>query len=232
MSSKTNETSRTSVSASVLAAASLTVLALHIGFAASLPLSSTDLFGQMGFDTPDLVVDDNFTGRENLNNRVPPTVPAGEAWRVNDGRFRVRNGVAESRNNPPSRATVGTGLSDEFTVHTQIVQLGTADRVGLAFLAQGPSYLYAVYNRITDRAEIHASSSGILASSGTLGGPGTLAFSVQVAQPTITVMVGGVPVVSHTMSAAEVASYGSNMRAGLIADSNRAMFEYFTVVET
>jgi hypothetical protein len=104
--------------------------------------------------------------------------------------------------------------------------------VGLVFLAQGPSYLYAVYNTQTDRAEIHASASGLLASSASLGGPGSLAFSVHVAQPTITVLVAGVPVVSHTMSAVEVATYGSHNRAGLIADSRWAKFEYFTVVET
>jgi hypothetical protein len=210
----------------------VTAIVLHIGFAAAFPLSSSDLFGQIGYETPDLAVDDNFNGSEGLNDRAPATAPPGAAWRVHTGRFRVIDGVLESRRIPPSRASIRTGLSDDFTVYTQIVDLGSANRVGLVFLALGPSYFYAVYNTQTDSAEIHTSTSGLLASSASLGDPGSLAFSVQVAQPSITVLVDGVPVVSHTMSAVEVATYGSQNRAGLTADSRWAKFEYFTVVQT
>jgi len=208
-------------------------LLTSIGYAAPLPLHTDDLFAVASEDRPlvDVVVDE-FTGDGNLNNRVPATAPVGSSWSVDASRFRTRFGTAQSRQNPTSRATIDIDRSDDFLVTTEVERLGRSDHAGLVFLGTTSSYLFATYDELTDFVELRSSVGGpALAVSAALGNPTSYVISVAVDQPSLTVRIDGAIVISYSMTPAEIASFGANTRAGLIAESRNTRFEFFTVVQ-
>jgi hypothetical protein len=215
------------VAITLLFIAALAAFVTRVGFAASLPVTSDSLFAQLTADVPNVaIVDDDFVGNGNLDARVPSVAPPGAAWLVEAGSFTTQTGDAESKGNAVSRATIETGVSDGYTASTEITSLGTADYAGIVFLASGGTYMYAVYNGVTDQAELYTSASGTpVATSTSLGSPATFTISVQVDQPTITVRIGGSPVIVYAMP-----SGISLTRAGIIAESRGTIFEQFTVV--
>jgi len=215
------------MSALVMTASAASLGGIDVGglFAWSAPVSVS---------TPSAIALDDFTCSGSLHGR---TDSLGNVWSDHGGDWQcLGSGEVRARQRLPlSHATVDLGVSDQVTISVFLSSISTqAGRSGpgIAFLSDGISHLFAIYERDTGlitlgKREI-ALDTVIVATA--VSDRATADIRVVVAQPEIRVVVNGLTVITHTMTAAETLLFGANTRFGLEADDdNQSRFDLFSV---
>ena len=168
----------------------------------------------------------------------------GNAWTGHSGNWRCRSNSSHARQQDQrvtvSSATVDVGQSDQLIVSTY---LSRASRTaagagsGVSLLsdngAPGNSHMYVVYLRGADQVilgKVDSSGDTEIASISLLPRSDTMDLVVEIIQPDITIKVDGITLTTYTMTAGEMATFGSNTRFGIEADlDRRTRFEWFQI---
>jgi len=215
------------MSAVVMTASAASLGGIDVGglFAWSAPVSVS---------TPSAIALDDFTCSGSLHGR---TDSLGNVWSDHGGDWQcLGSGEVRARQRVPlGHATVDLGISNHVVVSAVLTSISNqADRSGggVAFLSNGISHLYAIYER--DRGVITLGKREIALNTvivtAAVSDRATADIRVEVDQPEIRVLVDGVTVITHTMTAAETLLFGSNTRFGLEADDdNQSRFDLFRV---
>jgi hypothetical protein len=132
-------------------------------------------------------------------------------------------------------ATVDVGTSDQLTVSSVLTSISTQSGrsgPGLSFLSDGISHIYAIYERDLGRVTLGKREIALdtVIATATISDRATAEIRVEIDQPQIRVLVDGVTVISHTMTAVESLIFGPNTRFGLEADNdNQSRFDSFAI---
>ena len=181
---------------------------------------------------PSAVAADDFTCSGGLHGRGDSlgkvwTDHGGDWQCLGSGEVRARQRVALGQ------ATVNLGLSNQVMASafvTSISPQAGRSGAGLSFLSDGVSHMYAIYQRDQGRIVLGKREIALdtVIATATISDRAATQIRVEVAQPAIRVLVDGVPVISHTMTAAETLLFGSKTRFGLEADNdNQSRFDWF-----
>ena len=180
-------------------------------------------------DVSTALVDSEFEGVGSLDGW---TDPAGQVWSVVTGRFRGQGGAVRSQDKKPwAAATVDVGVSTKLTVSALLsgirAQPGSSG-VGLALLADGPDFVFAVYDRDRQVVEIGTVVGGVaeVLASATAPDSSSLVIEATITKGEIVVAVDGVTLLSVEVPA----GFETNTAHGIVADNdNQATFEWLRV---
>lgn len=223
-------------------------MAIVVGLIASgVAASAASLGGISGaemlaFGQPDSIelplAFDHFDGcAGNLNNDVDPV---GNTWIApsTDWRCQVANSRARNRNlaTTADSATVDIGVSDDIVITTYLERASrTASGAGsgVSLFHDGSYHMYIVYQRGADQltlGKVDGSGDTEIVSVSYLPRTDTMDFIVEIHQPSITVTVNGTLLGTYTMTAGEIATFGSNTRFGLESDlDRRSQWSWFQI---
>lgn len=162
----------------------------------------------------------------------------GNSWTSHSGNWRCRSGQSLARARQSmirANATVDVGQSDRIIVSTYVSRV--SDRrnqsgPGLSLLSDGNYHMYIIYERDLGRMALGKfdSSGNAVIATAPIPDRNTIALEVSIDQPDLTVTVDGTTLITYTMDAGEVATFGSNIRFGMEADRDvRSRFDWFRV---
>ncbi|MGH8946363.1 MAG: hypothetical protein ACRDVL_09445 [Acidimicrobiia bacterium] len=229
----TRPTSRTisaTAIAVVIGALAMTASATSLG-----GIDVADLFAWSAAVTvpiPDDIAADDFTCSGNLHGQPDDL---GNVWADHGGDWQcLGSGEVRARQRLTlGHATVDLGVSDQVKVSAVLTSISTQPNrsgPGVSFLSDGISHMYAIYQRDQGRLILGKREIAIdtAMAAVTIADRATSEIRVEVDQPEIRVLVDGVNVISHTMTATEMILFGSNTRFGLEADNdNQSRFDWF-----
>jgi hypothetical protein len=175
------------------------------------------------------LVDSQFEGVGSLDGW---TDPAGQVWSVVTGRFRGQSGAVRSQDKTAwAAATVDVGVSTGLSVSTLLSgvnpQAGSSG-VGLAMLADGNEFVFAVYDRDRQVVEIGTVIGGLAEVLASAAAPDSASPLIEatVAQGEIAVTIDG----EFAVSVEVPAGFEMNTAHGIVADNdNQATFEWLRV---
>ena len=222
---------------------------IAVGFVASAIVASAatlggideaDLFASSRIDSVELpLAFDHFDGcQANLHNDIDVL---GNTWVApsTDWRCQVADSRARNRNQTTTAdsATIDVGLSDQVVISTHIERTSrTASGAGsgVALFHDGASFhMYVVYQRGADQitiGKVDGSGDTEITSWSWLPRSNIVDLRIEIDQPTITILADGLLVGTHTMSAGELATFGSNTDYGLESDlDRRSRWSWFLV---
>ena len=218
----------------IAAAAASMVAALLIPSGASslggLDVASVSVVSMaVDVDVSTALVDSEFEGVGSLDGW---TDPAGQVWAVVSGRFRGQAGAVRSQDKSAwAAATVDVGVSTKLTVSALLsgirAQPGSSG-VGLALLADGADFVFAVYDRDRQVVEIGTVVGGVaeVLASATAPDSSSLVIEATITKGEIAVAVDGVTLLSVEVPA----GFETNTAHGIVADNdNQATFEWLRV---
>lgn len=214
--------------------------ALVVAAAASaMGVTSADLFSFTTDQTVPLpLAFDHFDGcGGDLNNDVDAV---GNAWIApsTDWRCQVAYSRARNRNlaTTADSATVDIGVSDDIVITTYLERASrTASGAGsgVSLFHDGSYHMYIVYQRGADQltlGKVDGSGDTEIVSVSYFPRTDTMDFIVEIHQPSITVTVNGTLLGTYTMTAGEIATFGSNTRFGLESDlDRRSQWSWFQI---
>jgi hypothetical protein len=217
--------------------------ALVSASAASLGVTSRRL---MAFSDPNTVAAppviscDNFarpTVRGNQLDGRPVQLPAAcgtSTWQINTGTWRITGGRADA-SGANATATIPAGRT-EVSVEASFINGNNASRVGGVTLAHSggtsPRFLAVALagpNGVQIRISNGTTVTTIATATATYGSPARLRATLKAG--VVTVSVNGVVVLTHTLSAANLALINGNTRAGLYDDQGSMKFDDFLLTE-
>ena len=173
---------------------------------------------------------DHFDGcGGNLNGDVDV---ADNPWTAPSTNWWCQSAWSRSRNNDQGpaadSATVDVGKSDQVVVSTFLERASrTANGAGSGvslFHDGGSDHIYIVYQRGADQitvGKIDGSGDTEILSWGWLPRSDTIEFLIEIDQPDLTVYADGTLLGTYTMTAGELATFGSNSRFGMESDLDR-----------
>lgn len=168
----------------------------------------------------------------------------GNAWTGHSGNWRCQSNYSRAIQTDQkvtvSSATVDVGQSDLLIVSTHLSRASrtaAGSGSGVSLLsdsgAPGNLHMYVVYQRGADQVtigKVDSSGDTEIASISLLPRRDTMDLVVEVIQPDITIKVDGITLTTYTMTAGEMATFGSNTRFGMEADlDRRTRFEWFQI---
>lgn len=218
-------------------AAALSALVVSASAASLGGFDVSDLFtwsAPVSISIPNAIALDDFTCSGALDGKADAL---GNSWTDHGGDWQcLGSGEVRARQRVSlGHATVDLGVSDDIFLITVVSSISTQpDRSGpgLSFLSDGVSHLYAIYERDQGRVTLGKREIALdtVISTVTIADRATAEIRVEIDQPEIRVLVDGVVVISHTMTAPETLLFGSNTRFGLEADNdNQSRFDLFRV---
>lgn len=223
-----------------VAAAGLTVFVFAPSTASLGGADQADLYA---FSSPDTVplplAFDHFDGcAGDLSNDVDVV---GNSWLAPTTDWRCQSVKSMVRNRKPTTtadsATVDVGQSDHVVVSAFIEPASrtvSGAGSGLSLFHDGSSFhLYVVYQRGADQitlGKVDGSGDTEIASWSWLPRNDTIDFLIEIDQPKITIYADSTLVAIHTMTAAELTTFGSNTRFGMESDfDRRSRWSWFQV---
>ena len=205
-------------------------------------INVADLFSSSRNDVVPLpLAFDHFDGCDNnLNNDVDVVsnvwLAPSTDWRCQPANSRARN---RNQNTLADSTTVDVGLADHVVVSTHVERtsrtaIGAGS--GVALFHDGVGFhMYVVYQRGADQitiGRVDGSGDTELTSWSWLPRNNAIELAVEIDQPTITIYANAALVGTHTMSAGELATFGSNPRFGMESDlDRRSRWSLFQVKE-
>jgi len=224
----------------VLVAVGLIASAVAASAATLGGIGKADLFASSGTDSVELpLVFDHFDGcAGNLHNDVDVL---GNTWVApsTDWRCQVANSRARNRNltTAADTATIDVGSADHVVVSTLIERTSrTASGAGSGFALFHDAvsfHMYVVYQRGADQitiGKVDGSGDTEITSWSWLPRSDAVEFLIEIDQPTITIYADGALVGTHTMTAGELATFGSNTGFGIESDlDRRSRWSWFLV---
>lgn len=175
------------------------------------------------------LVDSQFEGVGSLDGWADP---AGQVWSVVSGRFRGQGGAVRSQDKKPwAAATVDVGVSTGLSVSTLLSGVNPqpgSSGVGLAMLADGSDFVFAVYDRDRQVVEIGTVIGGLAEVLASAAAPDSASPLIEatVAQGEIAVTIDG----GFAVSVEVPDGFDSNTAHGIVADNdNQATFEWVRV---
>jgi len=183
---------------------------------------------------PTPIAEDDFDCRGFLDGRKDLY---GNVWVDHRGRWRCAGGetARATRRVRFGQVTVDVGVSDRLNITTYVSSVSrrrNRSGPGISFLSDGRAHMYVIYERDRGRITLASRDRRGLRSLVTvpISDRDALEMRVELRLPDIAVLVDGAAVINYTLSAAELASFGSNTRFGLEADRDRwSRFDWFRV---
>lgn len=206
-------------------------------------INGADLFAWASVDSPDLpLAYDHFDDcNSGVLNGDPDVVSNNWVAFNNDWRCQAAYSRTRQRNltTLADSAFIDVSQSDEVLVSAYLIQTSrTASGAGsgLALFHDGSAdHMYVVYQRGADQITIGKVVSGVdtqIASVSFLPRTNTMTLAVDIAQPSLDVLVNGTSVLTHTMTAGELTTFGSNTRFGVESDfDRRSRWDWFEVLD-
>ena len=189
-------------------------------------------------DPPGPLAGDDFTDCHGLLDTRQDS--QGNEWTDHGGRWQcLGNGVVRSQMRLPlAHASVDVARSDDLVVTTSVSDVSNQQArsgPGIALFTDGSSHMYVIYER--DEGRVTLGKSSPWANTGLQGvsvsDRESLAISVVIDQPRLTVLVDGSVVMTYdlsTLPANEQALFLSKTRFGLESDlDNQSRFDTFTI---
>ncbi len=221
----------------VVAMVALGALAVTASAASLGGIDVADLFAwssPVTVATPSPVALDQFSCAGELDGQ-PDDV--GNIWSDHGGDWQcLGSGVVRARQRVDhGHATIDLATSDAVSISAGLADIsaqGGRSGGGIAFLSDGLSHMYVVYQR--DQGQIVMGKREIAVDTVITTAPisdlGTAEITVEIDQPTVRVLVNGAPVLTHTLTITETVMFGSNTRFGLASDNdNGTRFDWFLV---
>jgi hypothetical protein len=224
-------------------AAGFAVFTLAAAAASLGGINQADLYAQSNLDTVDLpLAFDHFDDCGGALNGDVDVV--GNTWIGHSGNWRCQpnnsRATQQDQSAAASSVTVGVGQSNRLILSTY---MSTASRTatgagsGVSLLSDGTApgnfHMYVVYQRGVDQVtlgKVDSSGDTEIVSISLLPRRDAIDLVVEIDQPDITIKVDGVTLTTYTMSAGEIATFGSNTRLGMETDiDRRTLFEWFQV---
>jgi len=229
--------------ATVLVAVLMAVAAVAASAASLNGINGADLFAWSTVDSPDLpLAYDHFDDcNSGVLNGDPPVV--GNDWAALNKDWRCQVTYSRTRNRNQATladsAFIDVSQSDDLLVSAYLMRASrTAAGAGsgLALFHDGSAdHMYVVYQRGADQITIGKVVSGVdtqIASVSYLPRTNTMTIAVDIAQPTLDVLVNGSSVLTHTMTAGELTTFSSNTRFGVESDfDRRSQWDWFEVLD-
>jgi hypothetical protein len=221
----------------VVAVMTLGALAVTASAASLGGIGVADLFAWSSPVTvpiPSPVASDQFSCAGDLDGQPDDL---GNIWSDHGGDWQcLGSGVVRARQRvDQGHATVDLLTSDAVSISVGLSDISTQggrSGGGVAFLSDGLSHMYVVYQRdqgqvVMGRLEVAVDTVITTASVSDLD---TAEIAVEIDQPTVRVLVNGAPVLTHTLTITETVIFGSNTRFGLASDNdNSTRFDWFRV---
>lgn len=220
-----------------VSAVAMAVLVMSASAASLGGIDVADLFAWSAPVTvpiPNALASDDFACSGSLHGQ---TDSIGNTWTDHGGDWRcLGSGEVRSQQRVTlGHATVDVGTSDQLTVSSVLTSISTQSGrsgPGLSFLSDGISHIYAIYERDLGRVTLGKREIALdtVIATATITDRATAEIRVEIDQPQIRVLVDGVTVISHAMTAVETLIFGPNTRFGLEADNdNQSRFDSFAI---
>lgn len=181
---------------------------------------------------PTPIAADEFSCAGNLDGQPDDM---GNIWSDHGGDWQcLGSGVVRARQRVDhGHATVDSLTSDAVSISAGMSDISTQSGRsggGIAFLSDGLSHMYVVYQRDQGRVVMGKREIAVdtVVATSPISDAGTVEITVEIDQPTVRVLVNGAPVLTHALTLSETVMFGSNTRFGLAADNdNSTRFDWF-----